>query len=85
MANELVLISVSDLTSIIQSAISNFFGQPKKAEDTLLSSEDVRDMLKVSDVTLCKWRKLNKIPFMRIDNKIYYRKSEIIDMLQKRA
>lgn len=85
MANEMVLVPLPELTAIIENSIQKILKDSSLNSDVLLSSEDIRLLFKISDVTLCKWRKLGKIPFTRIDNKIFYRKTEVLNSLQHRA
>ncbi len=53
--------------------------------DTLLTSDEVMKLFKVSTTTLQNWRNQKKIPFTRKGNKIYYSKIEIMQSLQKSA
>ena len=82
MTTDMVLIPLPQLTSLIEDSIRNILKEGSLNNDVLLSSEDVRDIFKISDPTLCKWRKLGKIPFTRIDNKIFYRKTEIMEVMK---
>ncbi|MCF8369435.1 MAG: helix-turn-helix domain-containing protein [Bacteroidales bacterium] len=38
-------------------------------------------MLNISKVTLHNWKKAGKIPFYRINRRLYFRRSEIVGLL----
>ena len=48
-----------------------------------LDSQDVMQKLHVSVRTLQSWRTNGLLPYSRINNKIYYRKSDILALLNK--
>ena len=48
-----------------------------------IDSQDVMQKLHVSVRTLQSWRTNGLLPFSRINNKIYYRKSDILALLNK--
>lgn len=49
----------------------------------LLTRDDTAKMLSVSLVTLWDWTRKDLIPAYRIGNKVRYKKSEVLDALQK--
>ena len=49
----------------------------------LLSRQETADLLSVSLVTLWDWTKKDLVPAYRIGNKVRYKKSEILESLQK--
>jgi excisionase family DNA binding protein len=51
--------------------------------DKLLSRQETADLLSVSLVTLWDWTKKDLIPGLKIGNKVRYRKSQVLDALQK--
>ena len=51
--------------------------------DELLSRTETAKMLSVSLVTLWTWTKNNNVPAHKICNKVLYKKSEILESLQK--
>ncbi len=58
--------------------------EPQKIEeDQLIKIDEVCKILQVSKVTVHSWKKAGKIPFHRISNKVYFKKSEILEALQK--
>jgi excisionase family DNA binding protein len=52
-------------------------------KDKLLSRQETADLLLVSLVTLWDWTKKDLIPAYRIGNKVRYKKSEVLEALQK--
>lgn len=52
-------------------------------KDLLLTREETAKMLSVSLVTLWDWTKKDIIPAYRIGNKVRYKKSELLNALQK--
>lgn len=57
--------------------------QQQPEQDELLRVYQLADLLKVSRVTIHSWKKYGKIPFYRISNKIFFKKSEVISSLKK--
>ena len=51
--------------------------------DVLLTREETSNLLSVSLVTLWDWTRKDIIPAYRIGNKVRYKKSEILNALQK--
>ena len=51
--------------------------------EKLLSIRETKDLLKISLPTLHQWKKTGKIPFYRISNRVYFKRSEILESLKK--
>ena len=51
--------------------------------EPLLDRQNVLQLFHISVRTLQKWRSKHILPYIRIGNKIYYRQSDIDDMLEK--
>lgn len=88
--NNLILssLSIDDLRTVISDSISNELQkfkqqEPQKQDDRLIKIDDVAKMLNVSKVTVHSWKKLGKIPFYRISNKVYFKKNEVLECLKK--
>lgn len=47
--------------------------------DELITEQEARQLLKISKVTLKKWRDAKKIPFYRYGSRIRYKKNELLD------
>jgi len=71
--------SISQIEQIIRKVLS----EKEIQQDKLLSSEEVMQLLGISTTTLQKWRNDGKIPFTRIDNKIFYSKAEVLQALSE--
>lgn len=52
--------------------------------DELIDNQDMRILLNVTSRTLQRYRDLNMIPFYKIDGRIYYKKSEVIEIFSNR-
>lgn len=71
---------LSDFTGALQ-IFANTLQNPDK--DKLLSRQETADLLSVSLVTLWDWTKKDLIPAFKIGNKVRYKKSEVLEALQK--
>ena len=74
-----------DLTSLImecmKKALNDFALENKQQEtekDELLSIEDVQKIFNVSKVTIHKWKKMDLIPYYKMNRKLYFKRSEIL-------
>lgn len=47
----------------------------------LLTTNQVKELLNVTNMTLYEWRKRNKIPFIQVGRTIRYRRSDIREIL----
>jgi len=54
------------------------------SEEDLLTIEDVQKIFRVSKVTIHKWKKLGLIPYYKVNRKLYFKKSEVMDSLQNK-
>jgi excisionase family DNA binding protein len=52
-------------------------------QEELIKIEDVCRLFKVSKVTIHSWKKSGRLPFYRISNKIYFKKNEVIEAMNK--
>ena len=80
-------LSLSEFKDLISEGVTTGLGSINKAEEPvseteLLNISQVCDLLKISKVTLHKWKRLGKLPYHRISNKIYFKKDEVIAHLQ---
>ncbi len=83
MENNIVLIPVplSQLQTIIETAVRNVFASNQGDTPPLLNSVQVKKLCNISHPTLQKWRDNGKIPFTKIDNKILYNKADVLNAL----
>lgn len=92
MANEtsFTLMPISELCQLIKRSVAecfdnelkSFLKNSMKEEETLLNIVEACQLLKVSKVTIHKWKKNKILPFHRIGRKIYFKRSEVIDSLK---
>ncbi len=81
--------SIEELESLIKNCLKGqleaFIDDLKKPqEDTLMSVSETKAMLGVSEVSLYKWRKNGVLPYHRLNTRIYFRKSEIMEAMKVR-
>jgi predicted DNA-binding transcriptional regulator AlpA len=86
MENQIVLINVNELKSIINESVSNAFSKipQAKEDDVLLKRKDVASLFSVSLVTIADWMKTNKIPYYRINSRIFFKRKEVLEALQSK-
>jgi excisionase family DNA binding protein len=92
--SNLILISLSEeeLKNLIQECLLKALEEhhvkkptieQNQAKDDLIRLSEAARLLKVSKVTIHSWKRKGLIPFYRISNKIYFKKSEILAALKK--
>lgn len=89
--NNIVLttLTIDELKNLISSVIaeelqkSKEHTETKNQNDELIKIDDVAKMLNVSKVTIHFWKKKGFLPFYRISNKVYFKKSEVLEVLKK--
>jgi hypothetical protein len=58
-------------------------GTDNQLEDkTLLRRSDVSKLFTVSLVTINKWMRSGKLPYHRINSRIYFKKNEVLEAMQ---
>ncbi len=87
MENQIVIIKADELRELISQSVSNAISQipEKKEEEILLKRKDVAKFFSVSLVTISDWMKTGKLPFSRINSRIYFKRSEVIEVLSKKT
>lgn len=70
------------LNENIESRISNLKPQQPNDEEELLTIKEASKFLKISVVSIHKWKKQGKIKYLRIGSRIRFRKSEILTALE---
>ena len=78
-------ITVSELTEIISEAVRDELSQIEKPEPepVFITRKEAAQLLGISLPTLHFWTKDGKIPAFRIGNRVRYKKSEVIESLNK--
>jgi predicted site-specific integrase-resolvase len=80
-------LSADDLLGIISGCIRDALTlktqeKPlKEVPEDLLSIEDIQNIFKVSKVTVHKWKKKGLLPFYKMNRKVYFKKSEVINSM----
>lgn len=67
----------------VTQALLNFSIPETSKDEELIKVEQVAKILNVSTITVHTWKNSGKIPFHRISNKIYFKKSEVLDAVKK--
>lgn len=81
----LVILEKQDLESLFKQwakKLDNSSNVKSELPDVLLKIEDVCNLLKVSKVTIHKWKKEGKIPYHRISSRIFFKRSEVLSSLK---
>ena len=88
MENQLIVtLKVDELKNIINESVSNAISQipPVKNEDEpLLKRKDVAKLFSVSLVTITDWMKHGRLPFHRINSRVFFKRSEVLEALNKK-
>jgi hypothetical protein len=74
-------LAISDVT-LIKGLIERY---ARPASEILLDDVDLRNLLKVSRRTALEYRKKGVFPYYKIDNKIYYILSEVINGIKEKG
>lgn len=80
-------LNVDDLLDMIDGCIKDALSIKEEAKteqsepEDLLSIEDIQKIFKVSKVTVHKWKKKGLIPFYKMNRRVYFKKSEVIDSM----
>jgi hypothetical protein len=80
-------LSVEELTEMFRKCIIDAFPSGNKeslkeiTSEDLLNMEDIQRIFNVSRVTVHKWKKKGLIPFYKMNRKVYFKKSEVIDSM----
>lgn len=89
--NQVIILQLNrgELKDLIQESFQDLMSQGNlKAErkddgDPLMKMKEICDLLRVSKVTIHQWKKTGRIPFHRISNRIFFKKSEVLESLKK--
>ena len=84
---EMILIQSSELRQILREVIREEIKvlkeTPPPEPEELLKMKEVCQLLKVSRMTIHKWKEHGKIPFHRISNRIFFKRTEVLESLIK--
>ena len=83
-------LTIDELRQVINEEVSTVLDQrtiekPDNETDKLLSIDEVSDLLKVSKVTIHKWKRKGILPYCRMGRRIYFKESEIFNSLKHKT
>ncbi len=79
---------IEELTDLIKSCLRSELKklpqqtEENKQQEELLSIEDIQQMFRVSKVTIHEWKKKGILPYYKMNRRVYFKKSEVIDSLK---
>ena len=84
MTDKIVLLSSTELESLVRSAIRQELAAAanQKKEKEFLNAREVCLLLNISVSTLSKWKRENKIPFSKIGKRVFFSRKDVIDSLK---
>jgi hypothetical protein len=74
-----------DLLEFFDLIKSELQQKQRPPEETILDDVDLREMLKASPRTTAEWRAKKLITYSKIQGKIYYRLSDVLDFLDRNS
>lgn len=79
----IVTLKVGELKNIIDESVTNALAKapPKPEEETLLKRKEVAEIFGVSLVTLNQWMRDGRIPCHRINTRIFFKRTEVMEAL----
>lgn len=82
MENQLIVtLTVDDLKRIITETIE--MASKPHEEEILLTRKEVASLFKVSLVTINQWMRSGRLPFCRINSRVYFKRNQILESLQE--
>ena len=81
--NNDLLESIISNSSITQNFVNHDEQSLSPTSEIFLNSKEACDLLKCSNVTLWKLRKADKIPFLKINTAVRFRRSDVINYITK--
>ncbi len=73
----------NSLSASIEEIKNKVISDSKKPSDTYLDNQEFLLLMKISKRTAQTWRDEGKISFSQVGNKIYYKLSDIEELMQK--
>lgn len=89
MNNEIVVTSKQELKLLIKESVreelETHSGKPQEPQDDpLMTIEEVAKFFGVTKVTIHDWKKKKILPFYRINSRIRFKKSEVLELFSTR-
>jgi hypothetical protein len=81
----IVTLNTDELKQLINETVTNALSkvpQPKKDDDTLLKRKDIAKLFSVSLVTVSQWMKDGKLPYHRINSRIFFKRGEVFKAME---
>lgn len=81
----IVTLKVGELKEIFSDCLKNYLPAssiPANEDDVILNRKDVAKLFGVSLVTVHLWMKTARLPFYRINTRIFFKKSEVWSLLE---
>lgn len=81
----LVTLNVDELKELIFDGVTNALSkisQPKNEDETLLKRKDIAKLFSVSLVTITQWMKTGKLPYHRINTRIFFKRGEVFQAME---
>ncbi len=86
MENQLIVtLRVDELKELINESVANALSkvpQPPNEDEILLRRKDVAKLFSVSLVTVSQWMKDGKLPYHRINSRIFFKKVEVLKAME---
>lgn len=74
-----VTLTVEELKQILLESIA-LIGTPKP-DEVLMTRKEVASLFKVSLVTINQWMRSGRLPFCRINSRVYFKRNQILGVL----
>jgi excisionase family DNA binding protein len=75
-----VTLTVEELKQLLLESIA-LIGTPKP-DEVLMTRKEVASLFKVSLVTINQWMRSGRLPFCRINSRVYFKRNQILESLQ---
>ena len=78
-------LEVNELQTLIEDSVKKVLDaiQPKEEPTELITRKETASILGITLVTLNSWSKFGKIPSYRIGTRVRYKRSEVLESLNK--
>lgn len=73
---------LNQLIQTVQTLVEQLDREKEEAIPDLLDNADFIQLMKISSRTAGNWRERGKIKYCKLGNKIYYRREDIMEMIQ---
>lgn len=86
-ANEIILKGTTEdnlldkIKTVVREVLTETKEEPSEPENELLTVAETSQLLKIDRTTLWKWTKDGKLKRYGIGNRVYYKKSEVLESI----